>query len=154
MSSDYEGKLGFSRRPQRGIQRRSQLLVPASEVVQIPVQTSGSPHWSPITKLLVGLVIVGIIAFLFNRFASLVTPLLMIIIIVYLLHPAASTIALGLGTSWKVAVHILFLVLLLSLIGLLTLGGLGLVGQIQSLIVSVQTIIVDLPKYLAQLSTW
>jgi predicted PurR-regulated permease PerM len=154
MSSDYVGKIGFSRRPRRRIQRRSQLLEPTSEAVQISVQTSASPHWSPITKLLVGLVIVGIVAFLFNRFASLVTPLLMIIIIVYLLHPVASALARGLGVSWKVAVHILFLVILLSLIGLLTLGGVGLVGQIQSLIGSVQTIIADLPEYLAQLSTW
>jgi len=154
MSSDYVGKLGFSRRGPRRIQRRSPLLEPTAEVVQIPVQTSASPRWSPITKLLVGLVIVGIIAFLFNRFASLVTPLLMIIIIVYLLHPVASGLARGLGVSWKVAVHILFLIILLSLIGLLTLGGVGLVGQIQSLIGLVQTIVADLPTYLAQLSTW
>ena len=118
-------------------------------------QTSSiSPRWSSTTKLLVGLIMVGIAAFLLNRFANLVTPLLMMIIIVYLLHPAASALARGLGVSWQVAVHILFLVILLSLIGLLTLGGVGLVGQIQSLIGSVQTIVADLPKYLAQLSTW
>ena len=153
MSSDYVGKLGFSRRPRRRIQRRSQLLEPTSEAVQISVQTSASPHWSPITKLLVGLVMVGIIAFLFNRFASLVTPLLMIIIIVYLLHPIASTMARRLGISWSASVNILFLIILLLLIGLLTLGGLGLVGQIQSLIKLVQDIIADLPEYVAQLST-
>ena len=33
-----------------------------------------SPRWSSTTKLLVGLVIVGIIAFLFLRFTSLITP--------------------------------------------------------------------------------
>ena len=153
MSSDYVGKLGFSRHPRRRIQRRSQLLGPTSEAVQISVQTSASPHWSPITKLLVGLVMVGIIAFLFNRFASLVTPLLMIIIIVYLLHPIASTMARRLGISWSASVNILFLIILLLLIGLLTLGGLGLVGQIQSLIKLVQDIIADLPEYVAQLST-
>jgi predicted PurR-regulated permease PerM len=113
-----------------------------------------SPRWSSTTKLLVGLIMVGIAAFLLSRFAELITPLLLIIIIVYLLHPAASGIARGLGVSWKVAVHILFLVILLSFIGLLTLGGVGLVGQIQSLIGSVQEIIANLPEYLAQLSRW
>ena len=113
-----------------------------------------SPRWSSTTKLLIGLVMVGIAAFLLYRFEALITPLLLIIIIAYLLHPVTWALARGLGVSWKVSVNIVFLVILLSLIGLLTLGGVGLVGQIQSLIGSVQAIIADLPKYLAQLSTW
>src|SRR5215475_3389751 len=137
MSSDHVGKLGFNRRPRRQIQRRSQLLMPISEAVQISVQTSASPHWSPITKLLVGFVIVGIIAFLFNRFANLITPLLMVIIIVYLLHPVTGAIARGLNIPWRAAVNILFLIIVLLLIGLLAWGGVGLVQQVQSLIGSI-----------------
>ena len=112
-----------------------------------------SPRWSSTTKLLVGLIMVGIAAFLLSRFANLITPLLLITIIVYLLHPVTSAVARGLGVSWKIAVNIVFLVIVLLLIGLLTLGGVGLVGQIQSLIGSVQQIVSDLPDYVDQLST-
>lgn len=117
-------------------------------------QTStSSPSWGSTTKLLIGLVIVGILAFLLYRFANLVTPLLMVVVLAYLLHPVTSLIARGLRLSWKVSVNILYLIILLSLVGLLTLGGVGLVGQIQSLIVSVQDIVANLPTYVEQLST-
>jgi len=111
-----------------------------------------SPRWSSTTKLLVGLVIIGIIAFLISRFGSLIPPLLMIFIIAYLFHPLTALIANGLGISWKAAVNILYVVILISLIGLLTLGGIGLVQQVQSLIDQVQTIIADLPRLLEDLS--
>ena len=117
-------------------------------------QTStSSPNWTSTTKLLIGLVIVGIIAFLLYRFSNLIPPLLMIFVFVYLLHPVISAISRGTGLSWKVSVNILFLVILLILGGLLTLGGVGLVGQVQSLITSVQDIFTNLPTYVAQLST-
>ena len=112
-----------------------------------------SPSWTSTTKLLIGLVIVGILAFLLYRFSNLIPPLLMIFVLVYLLHPVTSAISRGLRLSWKVSVNILFLVILLSLVGLLTVGGVGLVGQIQSLITSVQDIFTNLPAYVDQLST-
>ena len=111
-----------------------------------------SPHWSSTTKLLVGLVIIGIITFLIYRFQSLITPLLMIFIIAYLFHPLTALIANGLGISWKAAVNILYVVIFVLLIGVLTVGGIGLVQQVQSLIVQVQAIVADLPNLLASLS--
>lgn len=111
-----------------------------------------SPRWSSTTKLLVGLIIVGIVAFLFFRFTSLITPLLMVFILAYLLHPVATLMSRGLRISWKASVNILYFGILLLLIGLLTLGGVGLVAQIQSLINQVQTIVADLPKYVETLS--
>ncbi|HXD11197.1 MAG TPA: AI-2E family transporter, partial [Anaerolineales bacterium] len=112
-----------------------------------------SPRWTSTTKLLIGLVIVGIVAFLLYRFSNLIPPLLLIFVLVYLLHPVTSAISRGTGLSWKVSVNILFLVILLVLGGLLTLGGVGLVGQVQSLITSVQDIFTNLPTYVDQLST-
>jgi len=112
-----------------------------------------SPGWSSTTKLLIGLVIVGIAAFLLYRFSNLITPLLMIFVLVYLLHPVTSLIARGLHLSWKASVNILFLIILFMLAGLLTWSGVGLVGQIQSLIASVQDIVTNLPTYVEQLST-
>ena len=111
-----------------------------------------SPRWSPTTKLLVGLVVVGIMAFLFIRFTSLITPLLMVFILAYLLHPVATMISFWLRVSWRAAVNILYFIILILVIGSLTLGGVGLVGQVQSLIQLIQTIVADLPKYVEALS--
>ena len=111
-----------------------------------------SPRWSSTTKLLVGLVIIGIIAFLMSRFGSLIPPLLMIFIIAYLFHPLTALIANGLGISWKAAVNILYVLIFILLIGLLTLGGIGLIQQVQSLINQLQTIVADLPRLLEDLS--
>ena len=111
-----------------------------------------SPRWSSTTKLLVGLVMIGIVAFLISRFGSLITPLLMIFIIAYLFHPLTAMIANGLRISWKASVNILYAIIFISLIGILTVGGIGLVQQVQSLIGQVQTIIADLPNLLQNLS--
>jgi predicted PurR-regulated permease PerM len=111
-----------------------------------------SPHWSSTTKLLVGLVIVGIVAFLLIRFTSLITPLLLVFILAYLLHPVADMISRGLAISWRASVNLLYLIIIVILIGLLTLGGVGLVAQLQSLIHQVQTIVADLPTYVESLS--
>ena len=111
-----------------------------------------SPRWSPTTKLLVGLVVVGIIAFLFIRFTSLITPLLMVFILAYLLHPIATMISYWLRVSWRAAVNILYFIILILVMGSLTLGGVGLVGQVQSLIQLVETIVASLPEYVESLS--
>jgi len=114
--------------------------------------SAGSPRWSSTTKLLVGLVIIGIFAFLLYRFTSLVPPLLMIFILVYLLHPITAGLSRGLQISWRAAVNILYLFIVISLFGLLAWGGVGLVQQVQSLISQIQTIVADLPTYVANLS--
>jgi predicted PurR-regulated permease PerM len=111
-----------------------------------------SPRWSSTTKLLVGLVVVGIVAFLFFRFTSLITPLLIVFILAYLLHPVATLLSRALSISWKASVNILYFVILILLIGLLTLGGVGLVAQVQSLIQLVQAIVADLPNYIQNLA--
>ncbi|HKJ39682.1 MAG TPA: AI-2E family transporter [Anaerolineales bacterium] len=116
-------------------------------------ETSASPRWSATTKLLIGLVILGIFTFLIYRFSNLVGPLLMIFIITYLLHPLSAMISRGLHIPWKISVTILFILVAAILIGLLTWGGVGLVGQIQNLVGSIQSIVRDLPRYITELST-
>jgi len=115
-------------------------------------EVHSSPRWSSTTKLLIGLFILGLAVFLVYRFSTLIPPLLLIFVIVYLLHPVTAGIARGLHISWRFAVNILFLFILISLLGLLTWGGVGLVGQVQSLIGSVQDIVANLPTYVEQLS--
>ncbi|MGE5376626.1 MAG: AI-2E family transporter [Bacteroidota bacterium] len=111
-----------------------------------------SPRWSSTTKLLVGLVIIGIAAFLLARFQNLLPPLLIIFIIAYLMHPLAALIANKFGISWRVAVNILYLIIFISVLGILTVGGIGLVQQVQSLISQVQSIVNDIPKLIEQIS--
>ena len=100
-------------------------------------EVSSSPRWGSTIKLLVGLIIVGVAAFLLNRFANLITPLLIIFILTYLLHPLTAVISRRLHISWKASVNLIYLFIVILLIGLLTIGGVGLVGQIQSLVASV-----------------
>jgi predicted PurR-regulated permease PerM len=113
---------------------------------------NASPRWSSNAKLLVGLVMIGIVAFLLVRFQSLIPPLLIIFIISYLLHPLAALIANSFKISWKAAVGILYLSILISIVGLLTVGGIGLVQQVQNLINQVQSIIAGLPAMIEQIS--
>lgn len=152
MSSRYAGNSGSRRRPPLVIPRQQGNVVPVLETVETNVRPSASPRWNPTTKLLVGLVFVGIAAFLLLRFTSLITPLLMVFIVAYLLHPVATLMSRGLRISWQASINILYFGILLLLIGLLTLGGVGLVAQVQSLINQVQTIVADLPKYIQSLS--
>jgi predicted PurR-regulated permease PerM len=152
MSSDYIGKPASRRRIKRRVQPQGQLLEQVSETVQTPVRASLSPRWSATTKLLVGLVFVGIVAFLLIRFTSLITPLSMVFILAYLLHPVATLIARGMHVSWKASVNILYLIILILILGSLTLSGVGLVGQVQSLISQVQMIVAKLPVYIESLS--
>ncbi|MFT3890811.1 MAG: AI-2E family transporter [Anaerolineales bacterium] len=112
-----------------------------------------SPRWGSTTKLLIGFILVGIVAFLLYRFSSLIAPLLFIVIIAYLLHPVAGWISRILHVSWRAGVNVVYLLILLILIGLLTWGGVGLVGQVQSLIASVQDIVANLPTYVQDFST-
>ena len=111
-----------------------------------------SPRWTSTTKLLVGLVIVGIAAFFIARFSSLIPPLLMIFLIAYLFHPLTALIANSLHISWKASVNILYAIIFICFIGLLTVGGIGLVQQIQTLIGQVQALLTDLPGLLEKLA--
>jgi len=76
----------------------------------------------------------------------------MVFVLVYVLHPVAGAISSGLGISWRAAVNILYLLIVIGLIGLLAWGGVTLVQQVQSLINQIQTIVADLPTYVANLS--
>ena len=152
MSSNYIGSSGNKRRPSRRFETQHNPITQTVSVVPVPSTPSRSPRWNPGTKLLIGLVLIGIVAFLLNRFANLITPLLLIFILAYVLHPLATNTMESLNISWRAAVNLLFLTIVILLIGLITLGGLGLVQQVQSLIGVVQDFIARLPQYVADLS--
>lgn len=111
-----------------------------------------SPPWSSTTKLVVSLTIVAIAAGLFIKFHGIIGPLLLAFVLAYLLSPLASMMQRRLHLSWQLAVGLIYLLLLVTLLGLLTLGGLGLVQQISSLVTVVQQNLSSLPKVLQDMS--
>ena len=111
-----------------------------------------SPPWSSTTKLVVSLTVVAIAAGLFIQFHGIVGPLLMAFVLAYLFSPLAGAVQRGLHLSWGLAVSLIYLVFFILLFGLLTLGGLGIVQQISSLISIVQGYLSSLPTLLQDLS--
>jgi predicted PurR-regulated permease PerM len=106
------------------------------------------------TKLVVALTFIAIIAWLLSRFQSLIPPILMAFILSYLLYPVASLMNRKMLFSWRAAVGTIFLLLLILLLSLLTVGGLGLIQQIQSLIRLVQNSLVELPALINGVVEW
>ncbi len=113
-----------------------------------------SPRWGAITKLVVALTFIAILAWVFSRFQSIIPPLLMAFILSYLLYPVASFLSRKLRFSWRAAVGSIFILLLILFLSLLTVGGLGLVQQIQSLIRLVQNSLVELPQLVTSIADW
>ncbi len=95
---------------------------------------SRSPVWTSTTKMVVGLTLVAILAGMLIKFQSILPPLLMSFILVYLLYPMASFLTSKLRLKWAVSVSLIYLLLILILLGLLTIAGFEIVTQIQSLI--------------------
>jgi predicted PurR-regulated permease PerM len=111
-----------------------------------------SPTWGPTTKLVVALTLVAIAAWLLIQFHGIIAPLLMAFVLAYLLHPVAGFLQRGLRLAWPIAVSIIYLFLLVILLGMLTLGGLGLVQQIESLVSLVQANLSTVPSFIQGLS--
>jgi predicted PurR-regulated permease PerM len=114
---------------------------------------SNSPRWSSLTKMVVAITFVAILGGLLLRFRQIVGPLLISLILAYLLYPMADFLRTRLRFSWRLAVTVLYLLVLVIVIGLLTLGGLAIVDQVQSLI-NFLTVKVEqgLPDLVANLS--
>ena len=117
-----------------------------------PSQNPASPSWGTNTKLVVALTIVVIIGALLVKFQFILGPLLIALVFAYLFHPVADFFQRKLHFSWNAAVGIIYIVVIVLLLALLTLGGVGLVQQVQSLIVILQDAIKTLPKLIANIS--
>ncbi len=111
-----------------------------------------SPPWSSTTKLVVSLTVVAIVAGLIIQFRGIIVPLLLAFMLAYLLSPVAELMQRKLRFSWQLAVGLLYLFMLLLLLGLLTLGGVGVVQQVSNLVTVVQQNLSSLPKIIEDLS--
>ena len=113
-----------------------------------------SPRWGSTTKLIVGLTLVALVAALVVQFRSIIGPVLLAFVLAYLLHPIAGWVSRTTKFSWRVSVAIVFILMVLILGGLITVAGLAIAQQVQSLITFVQRFIsTDLPRIASELST-
>jgi predicted PurR-regulated permease PerM len=117
------------------------------------VTSAPSPRWNASVKLVVALTLLAIVAGLLIKFESILSPLLIVMILAYLLHPVASFVSSRLHLSWRLAVSLIYGVMIITLLVALTLGGLGLLQQIQSLIAIVEENLKNLPAALADISS-
>jgi predicted PurR-regulated permease PerM len=115
-------------------------------------QLPDSPSWGQTTKLVLGLTFMAIIAALLVRFRDIIGPMILTFILSFLLHPVAARLSAWLRVSWRVAVNLIYLVLLLLLLGSFTATGFAIVQQIQLLLITVNRFLVELPVWMAELS--
>jgi predicted PurR-regulated permease PerM len=114
--------------------------------------TPNSPSWGTNTKLVVALTIIVVLGALLVNFQFIITPLTIALLLSYLFHPVADFFQRKLRVSWGVSVGIIYLFIIILLLGLLTIGGVGLIQQVQSLVIIVQDALRTLPEMVAAFS--
>lgn len=117
----------------------------------IPVNPS--PKWGSLTKMVVGLTIIAIVAALVVQFRSIIGPLLLAFILTYLLYPVTDLLSRSIRVSWRASVNLIFLLVVVIYLGLITATGLTVVQQLQSLIDFVVGWVTNLPALAERLST-
>jgi predicted PurR-regulated permease PerM len=117
-----------------------------------PTNPSDSPQWGSTTKLVVGLTFVAIIAALLVRFQNLLGPLILAFMLTYLLQPVVESISNATPLSWRMAVNLVFIILVIVLVSLFTATGFAVVQQFQSLVRVIERFVNDLPEMLSNLS--
>lgn len=113
---------------------------------------SGSPKWNPTFKMVIGLVLTGLLLAILINFRSIIGPLILAFILIYLLHPLAAFLNTHSRLSWRASVNIIYFSLLIIVIGSFTLTGLAAVQQITSLIKVIEGFVNNLPNLLQNLS--
>ncbi len=114
--------------------------------------SSGSPKWGSNFKLIVGLTVVGLIAALMIYFRNIIGPLLLAFILAFLIQPMASRLSQNAHISWRLAVNVIYLVLLVVVISTATVAGLAILQQAQSAITYITDFVNALPQTLQDIS--
>lgn len=112
-----------------------------------------SPKWSTSTKIIVTLLfLAGVIALLI-RFSNLLNTLILAFIIAVLYHPLAEWINKKTKLPWAWSVSIIYFITVIAVFGLLTVGGIALINQINGLIKFLQNTLYELPDFFKQITT-
>lgn len=131
----------------------SDSIVDGVDPEDAPIKFPDSPRWGAATKMVVGLALVTIFAFLLFRFLHLIGPLLLAFILAYLLYPIAVWVNKKLHLSWRASITILYLLVLILLLGSITLGGFTVVEQTQNLIRFLTNALSELPTFFDEVTS-
>jgi predicted PurR-regulated permease PerM len=112
-----------------------------------------SPLWNNSTKIIINVLVLVIILGLLMKFSNLITPLVIALLLALLFHPIAELLNVKLHIPWNIAVNIIFLITVIAIVTLLTVGGLALIEQIQGLIVFLQKNLPNLPNFLNEITS-
>ncbi len=112
-----------------------------------------SPKWSSTFKMIIGITIAGLLMAMLIYFRSIIGPLILAFILIYLLHPLAAFLNTHTRLSWRASVNVIYIILLILLITSSTLTGLAAVQQIESLIRVIERFVNDLPSLIDKLSS-
>ena len=115
-------------------------------------ESSASPSWGTSTKIIVTILILITVIALLIRFSSLLNTLITAFIIAVLFHPIAEWINSKLRIPWSWSVSIIYFVSVIILFGLLTVGGIALINQIDGLIKFLQNTLNLLPDFFSELT--
>jgi predicted PurR-regulated permease PerM len=115
-------------------------------------KTETSPKWGETTKIIVGLSVAALIAGFTIRFQNILGPLLLAVIISYIASPLASLLCRWTKMPWRLAVTLIYLILVLGILGLLTWGGVSLVEEAQNLVSGLTDTIENLPEFFSDLA--
>jgi predicted PurR-regulated permease PerM len=113
-----------------------------------------SPRWNNTAKLVAGLSILAVIGWLVLRFFDVVGVLVVAVLLAYLLHPMADRLRTWTRMSWRAAATLVFLLTLMTVIGLVTAGGFAIVEQAQGLVGFLTGTLGDLPSLMSRLPTF
>lgn len=115
--------------------------------------TPTSPKWSNSTKIIVTLLILAGLIALLIRFSNLLNTLAAAFIIAVLYHPMAEWVHRKTNIPWAWSVSIIYLVTVVILFGLLTVGGISLVNQTSGLIKFLQNTLNQLPQFFENITS-
>lgn len=112
-----------------------------------------SPRWSLLTKAFVGAIILLVIIGLLSRFHDVIPILITALILAFLIVPLVRLLRERARFSWGLAANICFLLVLFIIIGFSVWAGFAIVDQLQALFQAIQSMLLDLPEELAEIST-
>jgi len=120
--------------------------------MSVEKQSPNSPKWNSTFKMIIGLTVAGLLVAMLIYFRSIIGPLLLAFILVYLLHPVSSLLNTHTKLSWRASTNVIYLIFIIILIILSTVSGLVAVSQIQSLIKVIERFVNDLPNMIDNVS--
>lgn len=118
-----------------------------------PNLSDQSPTWGTNIKLIAGLSLVALFAGILIRFRAFIPPLILTFILIYLLQPLVERFSKLTRLSWRWSVNIIFIILIIVSLSALTLTGVAVVQQFQSIINVIERFINELPEIVSNFSS-